>query len=239
MSGLEAKILPNIPYITPEERDFIVKFYPPILRSLIVEQFLDLNHEEYYTKTFGWKHSAFNYSKLTASENFENTLFLFIVRNPISWCLSTARNPFHFTEIKSSCSPEIFLNQTISLHVRDEIYGKKLVDSPIDIWNIKNRTYFSAASELKNCLLLVYDHLLLDFDATIQPVSQIFPDAQWTIPKENARKHMVLDRTSYYAYYERAEGRIAQNTLSGDAVSTLRERLDIDLCKALGISLSL
>lgn len=99
----------------------------------------------YFSITFpynlGWKHSAaLPPEYLSAFRVVQcGVCFITLTKNPYSWLLSMYRRPYTqaFEKVQSL---EDFIERPWKATKRDKI-GVVDLDSPVDLWNIKNRSY--------------------------------------------------------------------------------------------------
>jgi len=92
-------------------------------------------------KNFGWKHQ-----KLPKEFPNQDIKFITITKNPYAWLLSLYKKPYHQKYKVFPKTFEEFLLTPWKTLGRDKI-NQKVLASPVELWNIKNRSYMEFHSK--------------------------------------------------------------------------------------------
>ncbi len=212
---------------------------PPIIMAM--QKFLpgnelvrDIYFHLTYKKNLGWKHTTvkpqeelFKY-KLVDS----NLFFLTITKNPYSWLLSLYRNPYH-QYYKEKPSFEVFLESQWKTIGRDNV--KSNLSTPIELWNIKNKSYLQLDS--KKTLNLTTEGIFQDAGEIIQNISEQFSIERKSdafINYERSTKNKRNDSAYYRDYYISEKWR---ENLSKEAIAIINESVDQNLMAHFGYNI--
>lgn len=184
-----------------------------------------------YAKNLGWKHTCVKtqeelnkYSLVT-----NNLAFLTITKNPYSWLLSLYRRPYH-QYYSDNPSFESFLQRQWKTTGRDN--AGSVLNNPIELWNIKNRSYLSLAEKhtvntTTECIFedpeSIFDEISHRFD--IQRKSANFVDYKKSTKDKNK------DGTFYREYYLGEKWRA---DLTSKAIAIINETIDKKLMSHFG-----
>ncbi|RLA45716.1 MAG: hypothetical protein DRR42_19080 [Gammaproteobacteria bacterium] len=127
-----------------------------------------------YGNDLGWKHSKLKPVEVIKSTRVlrsSEVLFVTLTKNPYSWLLSLHRRPYHQ---RCEKKPEFksFL-QTPWNTLRRENVGHT-IRSPIELWNVKNRSYTVLHGSDLSVIKLTVEQLLLAPEAVISSISHDF-----------------------------------------------------------------
>lgn len=211
---------------------------PPIVmklqRKLLGKELVrDLYFNFTYAKNLGWKHTCvkpedeLNKYKLVKT----NLIFLTITKNPYSWLLSLYRRPYH-QYYSNAPSLEKFLQYKWKTIGRDNL--KNDLANPIELWNIKNRSYLQLDS--KRTINTTTEKIFSDPEAIIQQISQehsIKRKSEKFINHENSTKDNNKDSSYYKEYYLSEKWR---ENLSHEAIAIINESVDKELMSHFGYS---
>ena len=195
------------------------------------ESIRDLYFKLSFASNLGWKHSLVKpWSDIEKCSITKSSLFfLTISKNPYSWLLSLYRNPYHQYYTKKP-SFETFLRSKWKTVSRDNV--RKSLSSPIELWNIKNRSYLGLDS--RRTLNITTESIFEDSQVCIRNISEKFSiemKSEHFIDYERSTKGASKDRNHYRDYYLSEKWR---DDLSDEAIVTINELVDKDLMKYFG-----
>ena len=119
-------------------------------------------------RNLGWKHSFVNRNLVLNYK--DKPIIITLTKNPYSFLLSLYKRPYHYKANKPNTFLD-FLRQVWILTDRDNC-KEKILNSPIDLWNIKNKSYIDLLGAYSNCLLFTYEELLENPDQVIISISE-------------------------------------------------------------------
>jgi hypothetical protein len=156
--------------------------------------------------------------------------FLTITKNPYSWLLSMHRRPYH-QYYDSGLSFEEFLTTPWQTTRRDGT--EQTIENPIQLWNVKNRSYLPL-NNVFPALNLRYEDVLCDPE---QAMSQVESEFQLQRTADGFRnfqqstKDTSKDSDYYRDYYLNERWR---DKLSAAAIEIINKHLDQTLVKTFG-----
>ena len=158
--------------ITQEQKLFL-KQYSQELRVVLRERLIDnIFASQKARRLFGWKHSAVNYSHLSKINLFEQTGFIFLVKDPYSFLKSLHVRPYHsLVDVPKNLDDFVL---TPWMTVNRDYTLEPLLKSPLELWNLKTFSYLSFMKKYENCLILRYEDLLQDYDLIFRLIKQKF-----------------------------------------------------------------
>lgn len=188
--------------------------------------------EKTFSRNLGWKHMQVQPAdQLQQVATFSAALhFLTLTKNPYSWLLSMHRRPYH-QHYRTAMSLEEFLEASWQLAGRDNV-GQP-VANPIELWNIKNRSYENLADRFP-VLQLTYESLLCDPLETLKQIEDEFQLKRLNSELQNyeqSTKDSDRDAAYYRDYYLKERWR---SKLSRKAVQIINQYLDKDLVDRFG-----
>jgi len=184
-----------------------------------------------YRKNLGWKHTSVKPQEELRKYKLvdSNIVFLTITKNPYSWLLSLYRNPYHqYYDEKPSF--ESFLRNQWKTIGRDNIQGN--LPSPIELWNIKNRSYLYL--DVEKTLNITTESIFQDAGKIIQNISERFSIERKSaefINYERSTKDKSKDSEYYRDYYLSEKW---QENLSKEAIEIINDSVDKDLMTHFG-----
>lgn len=208
----------------------VVPQYVMRLQSILPgkERVRDIYFYLSYPFNLGWKHTCVTTPEKLKKYTQGNSdlVFITITKNPYSWLLSLYRNPYH-QSYEDKPAFEDFLRTPWTTVGRDNI--KKSLNNPIELWNVKNRSYFKLNG--KNALNLTTESLFDNSEKIIRQISH-----QFSIPlKNNDFKNFERSTKDQYKsgrfYREYYLGEKWKKELSQEAVSIINKSLDSHLMK--------
>lgn len=158
--------------ITQEQKLFL-KQYSQELRVVLRERLIDnIFASQKARRLFGWKHSTVNYSHLSKINLFEQTGFIFLVKDPYSFLKSLHVRPYHsLVDVPKNLDDFVL---TPWMTVNRDYTLEPLLKSPLELWNLKTFSYLSFMKKYENCLILRYEDLLQDYDLIFRLIKQKF-----------------------------------------------------------------
>lgn len=216
------------------KQNFDIMILPGVAPTYLInfEEFIhsgEILKDIYFSITFknnlGWKHSQVLPLKKLASSinNKRNINFLTITKNPYSWLLSLYKNPYH-NKVKPLTFEE-FISSQYTIVKRENTIKKNL--TPVEIWNLKNKSYIKL-KENYTALNLKYEDLLNDPESIITQVHNKFGFkrrfAEFT-NINNSTKGATKSFTDYQEYYLNEKWRSNLN-LTPIMIGMINEMLD-------------
>ena len=184
-----------------------------------------------YRNNLGWKHTCVKpLEELSKYKLFKSDLvFLTITKNPYSWLLSLYRRPYH-QYYSDRPSFETFLQRPWKTIGRDNT--KTVLKSPIELWNIKNKSYLQL--KIENTLNITTENIFKDPEGVIEKISRqlsIKRISERFINYERSTKDKSKDSNYYRNYYLSEKWR---DELSSDAITIINESVDKNLMSYFG-----
>ncbi|GAM56245.1 hypothetical protein JCM19231_2499 [Vibrio ishigakensis] len=192
------------------------------------EKLIDNYFESSFSSNLGWKHSFICSDKLRKhKEILSKTLIITITKNPYSWLLSFYRKPYHrlndyYDDFRGFLKPEW---RTVGRDGLDDLYL-----SPIEIWNLKNRSYVDC--EVGNVLNIKSENLIINPKVELDRISQaVFNrDCEIFCNYFRSTKSDKKDSEYYKSYYK---NEIWKKEIKREDIKYITERLDFSLMKKL------
>ncbi len=204
---------------------------PTYLRTLErwtrTESLRDRWFERHKSEVFGWKHAVVEPVDAPADVGFVT-----LTKNPYSWLLSMHRRPYHSDTPAGSL--ESFLSRPWPTLARENV--DEAVASPIQLWNIKNRSYFDLADD--RVLHLTTESTLQDPEAVIADLAGTFSlerrQAVFEDFERSTKKRADRNRDYYRDYYLNERWR---EELSAEAIEIINAEIDHALMARFGYQL--
>lgn len=185
-----------------------------------------------YHANLGWKHtcvkSAETLRKYAVVRNHD-LVIVTITKNPYSWLLSLYRSPYHQYYVEKP-NFETFLTSPWETVGRDNT--KRILKTPIELWNIKNSAYLGLIGD--NTLNLTTENLLADPKAVIDMISRQFDIARRSdafFNYDRSTKEEDKDSSYYRDYYLNEKWRA---DISMDAIAMINKVVDRQLMAYFG-----
>ena len=182
------------------------------------------------SSNLGWKHASIDSNLLN---NISNKVFVIsLTKNPYSFLLSLYKRPYHYKGKKSHSFID-FISHKWELRKRDNIKGYKVLENPVDLWNIKNRSYINFASNNKNIIHVKYEDLLKDPKNIIKrisrsinvPLKDQFTNYEVSTKKDNK---IFVDYQDYYLH-EKWKAKI-----TNEEIKFINSKLDKEVVNYFG-----
>ena len=135
-----------------------IKEYPPELLELVLDRLIDQQRKDEYPYNFGWKHARVDINKLSSSPRFNHTIFIFLIRNPWRFVSALYRRPYNLFP-KPTGSLYEFVETSFLANERDCL-PRNFVDSPVEFWNIKVKSYFECHAVMTNSIICSYEEIV-------------------------------------------------------------------------------
>jgi len=153
------------------------------------------------TGNLGWKHRELTPPFIDKASSLQNIKFVFIAKNPYAWCLSLARNPYHYSSGRADPSLRDLLTMEWKTLGRES--DIRHYQNIIDMWNRKTLSY-KKLSEVAECRFIRYETLLTNFESSfVETVADLGLTASQHRPnqiekstKSDGRTHDEI--SSYY-----------------------------------------
>lgn len=188
-----------------------------------------------YGRNLGWKHSCVRpVSELRRQPAFKRGVrFITITKNPYAWLLSLYRRPYN-RRYRTKPTFVDFL-KTPWKTVRRESCAK-ILESPIDLWNIKNESYAKLAD--LDCMHVTVEAMLGDPPLLMRSISERLRVPMLSggfVNYERSTKGDEKKNFDYYRdYYLNERWR---DELPREAIPIINARLDASLVGRFGYEL--
>jgi len=226
------------------DRNFKVKLLngasPKIIHSITKPPFKEYLIDTYFyitrVKNLGWKHAiAPHFEEFYCSPN--NVHFITITKNPYSWLLSLHRNPYHYSgkDIDRLKSDFIYFLRSKWQTVKRERHNGHF-ETPIDMWNKKNRSYSCMKDSFKYVINLKYEHLLSNPQKVLNMIKNKFQfcmKSEEIVNLSESTKESSKDYSYYKNYYLEE---LWREFLSEESIEYINQRLDPFLMDYFGYS---
>lgn len=137
---------------------------PVGLKAIARERLIDLQRQEEFDQTYGWKHACVDIDVLKRSPLFTKTLFIFIVRNPFAFLNSLYQHP-HNAVYKGWKDKTEFLQTPWLCNLRDRV-TYPLLRNPVLLWNLKNKSFLQAQQFMpERSIMIRYEDVVLSPDS--------------------------------------------------------------------------
>jgi hypothetical protein len=185
-----------------------------------------------FHKNLGWKHSKAKDAEVLRKSPLlkeSSVCFVTISKNPYSWLLSLHKRPYHQ---KYSVKPdfETFLQLPWMTVRRENVRGH--IANPIDLWNIKNRSYLQLGKI--NAINLTTENIFEDAEGVIRQIGENFGIKHRAINFVNfdqSTKYESNGSDYYRDYYLKEKWK---ESLSKEALSIINRYVDKDLMAHFG-----
>lgn len=192
-----------------------------------------------FDKHLGWKHAAVNYSQIAKTSLCNETLFVFIIRNPYKFIHSLYRRPYQLEPSHIQKGNELslidFISHPVFPFAKDNLNSQCFLDSPVSLWNLKVDSYFSfEALNRVNTIIIKYEDLISHperFFSKLEKHCSI--SANISLPHESTKKS---DRETKDLDYYRMELATwnPNSALGSECVDLINSYLSLQTCnKAL------
>ncbi len=222
--NLDVKLLPGV---APRRLRRLFPNHPGLHERLI-----DAYFRWTFPRNLGWKHMLVpHYQVLQKTDvDMEQTLFLFLVKNPYAWLLSLYRRPYH--NYRPAATFAAFIQEKWPT-VRREQAGRPFFINPIVMWNEKTSAYIRLTQHVHSQIIR-YEDLIADPQAIVQNlVRKGAPRKNTTFRNITASLKGEEDKDFrfYQTYYLKEQWR---KELSNDAIRFINAQLDEALLQKLG-----
>jgi hypothetical protein len=179
-------------------------------------------------RNLGWKHSV---PSLIDKETAE-TIVLLVVKNPYSWLLSLHKLLYHNRAAKRLSFPE-FIRKPCPRMAVDNVDAQAVL--PMELWNIKNRSYCALTDEVEHSFLVRYENVLRHPAKLVLDFANKFGIPHQKIIVLLERGAEAADRgksfQDYQDFYLKGHWK---DRLMPDDISHINEYLDVDLIEKFG-----
>jgi hypothetical protein len=186
----------------------------------------DLYFKFSFKQNLGWKHSsAVPLDKLKKYPIVSDELvFITLTKNPYAWLLSLYKNPYNRKILKKPDFGDFLLQPWVTVG-RDKLNVK--VNNPIELWNIKNRSYLGLQST--NTINTTSEAIQNNPEGFIDLLSNKFAIEKHSsdfVDFAASTKDKNKDRLFYKDYYVNEKW---QDSLSKEHIHTINQHLDHEL----------
>ena len=215
------------------ENNFEVKFLTGAVSKGSVFTFREWTKDLFFkltrSRNLGWKHSVVDTDLVLNHQ--EEPVIITLTKNPYSFLLSLYKRPYHYKGNKPN-SFLSFLKEKWELTDRDN-YKLRSLDSPINLWNIKNRSYIDLSDSYSNYLIITYEELLERPDKVIASISEKLNIPLKNVFRnyDNSTKDDNKDFNDYQSYYL---NELWKKELDNDEVIFINSKLDLNVLSHFG-----
>ena len=175
MQNYDAPVIHHRGIISQEMTDLERKFLaslPRVQQLFMEEKIKDAIFETKGSKLFGWKHSSVLSENINKHPKFNETGFIFLVKNPFSFIKSLHKRPYNTLINVPKKVDDFIITPWPTLH-RDYTCSP-LLETPVELWNYKVSSYCNFLDSHKNALLLRYESLLENHELLFSLVEEKF-----------------------------------------------------------------
>lgn len=192
----------------------------------------DLHFACTFRYNLGWKHARVKpWSQLEKYPLARADLaFLTLTKNPYSWLLSLHRRPYHQYYRGQKPDFETFLQQPWRTVRRDN--AAPILDSPIALWNIKNRSYLQL--DPKRTLHLTTEAVIENPEEIIARISSRLGIARKAGPFVNYDASTKDDGKDSHYYRDHYLNEKWRSQLSAAAIAIINRTVERDLMSYFG-----
>lgn len=173
--------------------------------------------------TLGWKHRLAPIAEEIGETMSKELIFVCLVKNPYSWLLSMHRRPYQHEELST-----LSFSQFIRFSYGD-------YKNPIQLWNIKNRSYLDLKKEVGNHEIIKYEALLKDAKDVLESFAVKFgidKSFSWFADNDKymTNHHGILDQKFHKDHYLHESWK---NIFLDEDIAFINKELDTNLMKKL------
>lgn len=186
-------------------------------------------------KNLGWKHANIDQDFLSKKILNDGVSIILIVKNPYSFLLSLHKRPYH-NKSKKKLSFSAFLSSEWKTRKRENL-GKS-VETPIDLWNEKTRSFLKLAEKHSSQVVIVkYEDLVTNPQKSIEDIANKLNLKLKPGEFKNYSKSTKNEGKSFSDYSEYYLSEKWKDKLSSDDILTINSKLDKDLMIKLGYTI--
>lgn len=219
---------------TPDPQ--ITVAFPAPFANVVQERLIDDMRAREFDQHFGWKHARTDAAQLRSVPLFQDTGFIFLVRNPFAWLTSTLRRPYSLFSAALMHGAEgdmdAFLSSPILTNLRDNL-DDVVIPSPMRLWSLKTRAHRDCAVALGDrAIFMRYEDLITDVPGAARAI------ARWGFPMPTdlrvAARSTKGDGLSFQDYQARVRDYRPEKEFTSDQIQRILAGLDRALCAELG-----
>ena len=199
-----------------------------LTQQLIKESLLDQNSLCRRQKNFGWKHAKVCPDSLSKITNFKDVVFVFIIRNPWKFINSLHQKPYNLLP-RPAADLTLFVQSPIYANLRDQL-STRLINSPVELWNQKVKSYFKFVEAYpRQSLIVFYEDLILFPDQFAKRLSYFCKVSEHiVVPQDSTKKHRG-DSKEYTEFCQEVLNYDPKKALGKTIFSLVKDRLDCNL----------
>ena len=216
--------------IKKQFKNFISKhdIKDPFAHKLVMESLLDQESTKRSQTNFGWKHAFVCPKMLSKVSGFDDVCFVFIIRNPWRFISSLHQKPYNLLP-KPTADLSHFIRSPIYVNQRDRL-SSRLINNPVELWNLKVRSYFEfSLAYPKQSLIVYYEDLVLSPDRFADHLRNYCAVKEKIIvPNDSSKKHRG-DTKTFAEFCEEVRCYNPRKVLGESIFSLIAAQLDQDL----------
>jgi hypothetical protein len=188
----------------------------------------EFTRDWYFKKTFdenlGWKHRFLKIDELLSIQHkLLNVGFVCLIKNPYSWLISLYNSPHHY-ESRQKISFIEFLKCPLPLLDKDNLQIEEA--TPIQLWNLKNQSYYEL-NEYFPMVLLKYESMLENPENAIDLINASFNLTMKHIDFRNFIKSTKSASEKDFEYYRKYYlDEIWQQKLSKESIEEINNQIN-------------
>lgn len=177
----------------------------------------------------GWKHQVVD--PLWMQRYGRNVGFVTVTKNPYAWLLSLYRRPYN-TAVEQ---PEVTFGQFLRRRLTTQGYRERRkapYETPIEVWNIKNRRYLALATH-HQASILKYEDVLCDVERVLVALAETH-GLSFKGEPTNVLCSTKADETRFADYQDYYLNQRWHERLVAEDIAYINERLDADTMGRFG-----
>lgn len=202
-------------------------------RAIFLESLADDAAARLIPEHFGWKHGCPPLKAIAASKNLDKTLFVVITKDPYSWLLSLYERPYHQLHRRELSFAEFVRFSWLT--VRRDNTRRSVLDNPVQLYELKLRSYERLKDTVKHFLHIRYRDFLLEYEEVMLQLNGFLERSSetWRKPEESSKDEGVTF-DDYRRKYE--NGRLDE--LRADDIRFINSQLRPELLSKWGYAIA-
>lgn len=183
----------------------------------------------------GWKHREIDSKLLCDLKSTSlNVNYITITKNPYSWLLSLYNRPYNYSNKSHNLSFIEFLQTEFKTFKRESVSNSYL--NPIDMWNIKNRSYI-ALNNTHKVQMITYESLILDPIMKLRELQLAFNLVTKESYPLNFLNSTKDNNKTYEFYLEYYSKEMWKEKLTTNSINLINQKLDYSVLEYFNYSL--
>ena len=192
-----------------------------LLNSIILNRLLDEQRRNEQDKNFGWKHALVEPQSILNTKRHNNTLFVFLIRNPWRFISALHKRPYNLIP-KPSKDIRTFINSSFLANERDNL-PSLVIENPVDLWNQKVKSYFKCSTKINNSIICYYEEIV---ESPQEFIKKLAPFCRINDSTEIPIKSTKSDSRSFHDYQREALTYNPKQALGNEIYQEILQKLD-------------